>query len=144
MQKITEEMLVKAARNAKHVKVKALDLRGLIFVAQSQSRADVEYRIRLRRAANGDRYGECTCVGFERKGYCKHLFGAVALVLAIKAARQRANEPAAQPASPTVAAACEKAIGSEAPVPSRSLTEEMAAAVLIKPQHREVQHLGGI
>lgn len=95
MQKITEDMLIKAARNAKHVPVRALDLKGLVFIAKSQSHPTRQYRVRLMRDLQGGRHWECECRGFEHVGYCKHSFAAYALVIAIKAQRDRAQKEAA-------------------------------------------------
>lgn len=122
MQKITNEMLEKAAKNAKHVKVKALDLRGLIFIAESKSQPGFTYRVRLMRALNGERFGECGCAGFSHAGYCRHLVACVAFVIGIQKMRQavKAQFVKAQPVTP-------------------SLAEQIAAAPLIKQRHKEVR-----
>lgn len=102
MTKVTDEKMTKAARNAKHVSIKATDLRGLQFVARSQSNPNEVYHVRLA-LVNGERMWECDCYGYERFQYCKHCVAAVILVLGIKESRRIAAERAAEKLAATTA-----------------------------------------
>jgi hypothetical protein len=137
MIKITDEMLERAAKNAHHVRIRVIDLRGLLFTAQSSTDPTVIYRVRLRRTANGERWASCECPS--RAGYCRHIAAAVIYVLAIKDSRKRAAKLAASRAEEAVSSG-----GAEKPnphrcdesteAPKRTLAEDIAASVLIKAQ----------
>lgn len=135
MTKVTAEKMTKAARNAKHVSIKAKDLRGLVFVARSQSNPNESYEVRLA-LVNGVRHWECTCRGYERFQYCKHTFAAVVLVLGIKKARKEAAERAEKLAATETGegVASEPEPGLLNPVPATTDDEIDAQRVTICPE----------
>jgi hypothetical protein len=113
----------RAIKRAKHVRVEIVDFEARQFRVHSTTRPGVTYLVDLTIAPNGDRLGQCECIGFRYSGECTHRAAAVGFYRGVLRSRQEAEKLAATAQGGGVASEPER--GWVIPAPAHKPVDEV-------------------